>query len=237
MKDDDQHHPSRAILFRLHRPLARYFRTKRLRQFVADFNVDSTTRVLDLGGLAFYWTFLDNPPQVTIVNLEPPLDGAGPSRWVVADATRLPFRDGAFDVVFSNSLIEHIIDDAGRNAFAAEVQRVGRRFHVQTPNRWFPVEPHLMTPLIHFLPQGLQRRLVRNFTLWGWVARPTSDEAAGFLGLTKLIDRREFRSLFPAAIILKEKFLGLTKSFTAVGSTAQSDRVDPSAGRSSARAV
>jgi len=237
MEHEAKHHPSRTRLFRLHRPLARYFRTKRLQQFVADFSVDSTTRVLDLGGLAFYWTFLDEPPQVTIVNLEPPLDGAGSSCWVVADATRLPFRDGAFDVVFSNSLIEHIIDDADRKAFAAEVQRVGRHFHVQTPNRWFPVEPHLMTPLIHFLPTGAQRRLVRNFTLWGWVARPTSKEAACFLGLTKLIDRREFRSLFPAATILKEKFLGLTKSFTAVGSTSRAEGVDPAGGRSNAGTV
>ncbi len=225
------------MLFRLHRPVARYFRTRRLRRFVADFDVDSTTRVLDLGGLAFYWTFLDKPPQVTIVNLEPPLDGAGLSRWVVADATRLPFRDGAFDVVFSNSLIEHIIDDAARKAFAAEVHRVGRRFHVQTPNRWFPVEPHLMTPLIHFLPTGVQQKLVRNFTLWGWVARPTAAEAEGFLRLTKLIDRREFKGLFPAATILKEKFLGLTKSFTAVGATTRADRVDPAGGTSNAGTV
>ena len=88
MEHEAKHHPSRARLFRLHRPLARYFRTKRLQQFVADFSVDSTTRVLDLGGLAFYWTFLDEPPQVTIVNLEPPLDGAererGPFLWARA---------------------------------------------------------------------------------------------------------------------------------------------------------
>ena len=231
MDHESQHHPSRSKLYRLHRPLARYFRTKRLRRFVSDFNVDATTRILDVGGLAYYWSFLEAPPRVTIVNLEPPLDGAGSSNWVVADATRLPFRKGAFDIVFSNSLIEHIIDDGDRKAFVAEVQRVGQRFHVQTPNRWFPVEPHLMTPLIHFLPVGVQRKLVRNFTLWGWVSRPTSEEAEGFLGLTKLIDRREFQSLFPSATIVKERVLGLTKSFTAVGSA------PPTAGKPRAGAV
>ena len=218
MDRDATPHADRARLFRLHKPLARYFRTKRLRRFTSEFDVKSTTRVLDLGGLAYYWGFLDDPPAVTIVNLEPPVEGAGSSRWVVADATRLPFRNEAFDVVFSNSLIEHIIGDSDRKAFAAEVRRVGRRFCVQTPNRRFPIEPHLMTPLIHYLPRRFQKRLVRNFTLWGWIARPTPTEASGFLGLTKLIDRREFERLFPAATIICERFLGLTKSFTAVGS-------------------
>lgn len=229
MKSEAQHHPSRSRLFRLHRPVARYFRTKRLRRFLSDFNVDSTTHVLDVGGLAYYWSFLEDPPRVTIVNLEPPYDGAGSAAWVIADATRLPFPDGAFDVVFSNSLIEHIIGDEGRKAFAAEIQRVGRRFHVQTPNRWFFVEPHLMTPLIHFLPRSWQQRLVRNFTLWGWMTRPTGPEAEGFLDLTKLIDRREFRGLFPAARIVRERFLGLTKSFTAVGSVSQREEIRTSA--------
>ena len=218
MDRDATPHTGRARLLRLHRPVARYFRTKRLRWFTSVFDVKSTTRVLDLGGLAYYWDFLDEPPAVTIINLEPPVEGSGSSRWVVADATRLPFRNEAFDVVFSNSLIEHIIGDSDRKAFADEVRRVGRRFCVQTPNRRFPIEPHLMTPLIHFLPRRLQKRLVRNFTLWGWIARPTSAEASGFLGLTKLIDRREFELLFPGATIIREKFLGLTKSFTAVGS-------------------
>jgi hypothetical protein len=94
-----------------------------------------------------------------------------------------------------------------------------------------------MTPLIHFLPHGLQRKLVRNFTLWGWVARPTAAEAEGFLGLTKLIDRREFSSLFPAATILKEKFLGLTKSFTAEGTATPEERFERSGETSNARTV
>ena len=208
--------PSRARLFRLHRPIARYFRRKRLRQFWQRFQIGPETRVLDLGGYAYYWSFLDVAPAVTIANLEPPAEGSGSFNWVVADATRLPFRDNAFEIVFSNSLVEHIVHDDAREAFAAEVRRVGKRFYVQTPNRWFPVEPHLMTPLIHFLPLGLQRKLLRNFTLWGWIMRPNLAEASGFLGLTRLLDREEFQGLFPGAALLRERFLGLTKSFIAV---------------------
>ncbi len=175
------------------------------------------TRVLDVGGYAYYWSFLDEPPAVTILNIEPPVEGAGPFNWVVADAARLPFRDNAFEIVFSNSLLEHIAEDPARKAFAAEAQRVGRHYCVQTPNRWFPVEPHLLTPFIHFLPTKLQRKLVRNFTVWGWLTRPSPAEAAGFLAMTRLLDGAEVRDLFPQASIFRERFLGMTKSFIAAG--------------------
>jgi len=208
--------PSKARLFRLHRPIARYFRRKRLRQFWQRFRISPETRVLDLGGYAYYWHFLDEAPAVTIVNLEPPVEGADSFNWVVADATRLPFRDNAFEIVFSNSLVEHIVHDDGRKAFADEVRRVGKRYYVQTPNRWFPVEPHLMTPLIHFLPMRLQRKLVRNFTVWGWIMRESHAESSRYLDLTKLLDRAEFQRLFPGAGILRERFLGFTKSFIAI---------------------
>jgi hypothetical protein len=57
-------------------------------------------------------------------------------------------------------------------AFAEEIKRVGRRYFVQTPNKAFSLEPHVMTPLVNYLPKRWQRRLYRNFTLWGWLARP-----------------------------------------------------------------
>jgi len=210
---------SRARVFRFHRPLARYFRRRRLQAFRDRFRVGPQTRVLDVGGYAYYWSFLDEPPAVTILNIEPPVEGTGSFDWVVADAARLPFRDNAFEIVFSNSLLEHIADDGAREAFAAEARRVGRHYCVQTPNRWFPVEPHLLTPFIHYLPARLQRKLVRNFTVWGWLTRPSAAEAAGFLDLTRLLDRAEMRKLFPQASILRERFLGMTKSFIAVDSS------------------
>ena len=172
--------------------------------------------MLDVGGYSYYWNFLDRPPRVTILNLEPPLEGRDRFNWVIGDARRLPFRDRSFEVVFSNSLVEHILGETGRRAFAQEVRRVGERFCVQTPNRRFPVEPHLMTPLIHFFPKSIQRRLVRNFTVWGILGRPTREEGAAFLGLTELLDREEFTSLFPEAKLLPERFLGMTKSWMAV---------------------
>ena len=206
----------RRRILRFHRPFGRYFRTKRLRKFFRIFGLDERTRLLDVGGYSYYWGFLEHPTRVTILNLEPPVEGRGGFDWVIGDARRLPFRDRAFGVVFSNSLVEHILGEGGRRAFAHEVRRVGERFYVQTPNRWFPVEPHLMTPLIHFLPRPLQRRLVRNFTVWGILGRPSHEEAVGFLGLTELLERKELQGLFPRARLWRERFLGLTKSWIAV---------------------
>lgn len=175
------------------------------------------TRVVDLGGYSYYWGYLSPRPRVTIVNLEPPAQLEPGFDWVIADGRRLPFRDGAFDVAFSNSVIEHIPLDEDRRAYAAETARVGRTYYVQTPYRWFPVEPHLMTPLIHYLPKSWQRPLLPYCTVWGLLHKPTPQGCDDFLRDIRLLDAADLRRLFPGAAIWKERALGLLKSITAVG--------------------
>ena len=97
--------------------------------------------------------------------------------WVAGDGRSLPFRDGSFDVVFSNSVIEHVGDAASQRRFAREVARVGRAYWVETPNRWFPVEQHLLTPLVHWLPAAWQGAIVPRFTVVG--ARTRDARTAG----------------------------------------------------------
>ena len=72
--------------------------------------------------------------------------------YVQGDACALPFADRAFDVVFSNAVIEHVGDRERQHLFVREALRVGRRVFVTTPNRWFPVELHTRLPLVHWLP-------------------------------------------------------------------------------------
>ena len=140
----------------------------------------------------------------------------GVPRRVRGDARDLPFADGAFDVAFSNSVIEHVGAWEDQCRFAAEIRRVAPRLWVQTPNRWFPVEPHFVAPMVHFLPRRAQPVVARWATPWGWENRPTAEQARAFVGSIRLLTFREMRELFPDCEILRERWMGMTKSFIAV---------------------
>jgi hypothetical protein len=103
---------------------------------------------------------------------------------------------------------------------AAEMQRVGRRWFVQTPNRHFPIEPHFLFPFFQYLPIEARAYLLSKTRL-GWMARvPDRHEARKVVEGVRLLDRDEMRELFPGSAILEERFAGLVKSFVASGSRA-----------------
>lgn len=204
---------------RLHAPIGRYFRGRRFRRIAETFGISERSTVLDIGGAAYYWDFFAAVPRVVIVNRQKPESTGCRFPWVIADARHLPFRDHAFDLAFANSVVEHIPGRENRIAFAKETARVGRGYYVQTPYRWFPVEPHLYTPLIHYLPKRLQRPLLRNFTVWGVLQRPTPEGCDDFLRDIDLLTTRQLRGLFPHAAIWKERAFGLLKSIAAVRGT------------------
>ena len=194
----------------------KFFRKRRMRHFEIKFAIDSKSLVLDVGGSPFNWSFLSFFPRLVILNLEPPIEQNCNVAWIVANGCNLPFKDNAFDVVYSNSVIEHLGTIDNQRHFADEIARVGRRYYVQTPNKWFPIEPHYITPMIHWLPHRLQRRLLRNFTVLGLLTRPSSKECYEFLKEICLLDERELQGLFPGAEIWKERCLGFIKSLIVV---------------------
>ena len=113
-------------------------------------------------------------------------------------------------------MIEHLGYFENQQLFAAECRRVGLSYYVQTPNKFFFIEPHLITPFIHWLPHRVQRLLLRNFTVWGWITRPTKKECESFMNEVRLLSARDLQRLFPDAEIQHERFLGLSKSIMAV---------------------
>lgn len=205
-----------ALLPRLRGFLRRRFRPRRMRLFVETFQVTPDHRIIDVGGYIPDWNDVQPQPQVLVVNLEPMDRRKGSIRKVQGDGRRLSWPDGSFDVAFSNSVIEHAGGWEDQQAFAREVARVAHGYFVQTPNRWFPIEPHTLAPFIHFLPAAWQPWLVRRLSPWAWFVRPTPEQVAAFLSCIRLLDAGEMRALFPDATIVRERFCGLTKSIIAV---------------------
>ena len=154
-------------------------------------------RIVDVGCGSAGLLALD--PGLRVVGLDARPQPGYPGELVLGDARALPFEDGEFDIAYSNSLIEHVAP-ADRPLVAAEIRRVARRWFVQTPNLWFPLEPHVLVPGYQFLPRAWQRRLPRGHDEW-----------------IRLLDARELHGLFPDAAILRERVGPLTKSLMAVG--------------------
>jgi SAM-dependent methyltransferase len=201
--------------------VSRRFRARRMRRFVRDFSITPHTRVLDIGGTPYNWTLAPVQPRLTLLNM-PRAREAAPEGldWVDGDGCALPFGDGSFDVIFSNSVIEHLGTPERQRRFAEEVARVGKRYCVQTPNRWFPVESHLLTPWVHYLPKRWQAPLVRRWTVWAMLTGIQGERKQfyieHYLDEVRLLDHRELQALFPRAMVVRERFLGLTKSLMAV---------------------
>jgi hypothetical protein len=195
--------------------LQRRFRRRRMEQFARTFGLTAETRVLDVGGDLWNWQFIAIRPRLTVLNVLPPPAQLPPDvTWVVGDATSLPFGDEAFDIAYSNSVVEHLGTSANQQQFAHEVRRVASAYYVQTPNRWFPIEPHLMAPLIHYMPRAWQRPLY-PWTPWALMERATPEALDRQFRELRLLTAGELRTLFPSAEIVTERAVGLAKSFIA----------------------
>ncbi len=197
------------------------FRARRMQDFIQRFGVNPQTRILDVGGTPSNWLLTGVRPQVTLLNMPRGQERreAGTFTWISGDGCQLPFRDQSFEIVFSNSVIEHVGTRDQQRRFAREIQRVGRRYWVQTPNRWFPIEPHLLTPFVHWLPRNWQRAWVTKWTVWDFVERPSPDRREfyiqHYLNDIRLLSASELAALFPDARILRERSLDFTKSLIA----------------------
>jgi len=206
-------------IHRVYETLFRGFRRRRMRAFAETFRPHAGTAILDVGGTPLNWSLLGCDSDLTLLNLALP-EGfetlPGNYSFVVGDAIDLEFEDGAFDIAFSNSLIEHLETPERQRAFAREIRRVARAVWVQTPARSFPFEPHLLAPFIHWLPPRWQKRLARYFTGWGLISRPSRERVARVVDEIRLLGHADMRDLFPDCEIRRERFLGLTKAYVAV---------------------
>jgi SAM-dependent methyltransferase len=162
----DVYPTSRGPLARLASPYAARSRRRRHERFFALTRLPAGARILDVGCGRLGLRALEPDLDITGLDLAPAPDYPGPI--VQGDPTEgLPFADNEFDLVYCNSVIEHV-PRARRAAFAAELRRVGRNWYVQTPAWSFPIEPHALLPFAHWIPVRLRRRYWRLGAAGNW---------------------------------------------------------------------
>lgn len=202
------------------------FRLKRFGRFlgIADEIIagKGICRIIDIGGRMEHWAALsdlwrDRNIEVTLVNLETEIITQPGFQSLAADARDLTrFADNAFDLVYSNSVIEHVGQWADQKRMASEARRVAPRRFVQTPNYWFPLEPHFRMPFIHWLPEPWRIAIVRAHACGFYPKAKNIDEARSILDDAKLLDFAAMQTLFPDSTIEREKVALLTKSLIAI---------------------
>lgn len=180
--------------------------------------------LLDIGGTRGFWgvwgdLFDWSKISITCVNHDPTHYAEGETRieMVQGDARNLSaFSDRAFDIVFSNSVIEHVGQWDDMKAMAREVRRLAPSYLVQTPDFWFPIEPHSRALFLHWAPEPIGYRMVMTRAGGKWGRQKSVDAAMHHLHSARLLDVRQMRTLFPDATIRRERFLGLPKSILAI---------------------
>lgn len=172
-------------------------------------------KILDLGGYPDFWNDVDLPLDITCLNL--PGSGITERNYkshhhitcIEGDACSMPYlKPGDFDVIFSNSVIEHVGNEQKRSDFASEVLRLSDKYWIQTPSKYFPIEAHCGMPFWWFYPTSF-----RSFILKRWKKKlPAWTE---MVANTSIVNRSELKKIFPNCQIQNELFFIIPKSLIA----------------------
>ncbi len=225
----------------LYRQIFKIWRRKRFHLFLRLIQPASTDLLLDIGGYPSFWT--EHPPQrvkrIDTLNIydAPWNQAAAPDfdiRTLVGDGCALPLETQSYDIAFSNSVIEHVGSWERQQQFACEVRRVANALWVQTPAYECPIEPHYLTPFVHYLPRSLQKKILRWGTVYGWITRPSQEAVNEAVDTTRLLRKSEMQQLFPDCEILTERMLGfIPKSYVAL--RRRTERAQPHQARADQR--
>lgn len=198
---------------------ARQRRLARFMEYVSD--LPRPVTILDIGGTNGFWEIGglagDLSYSITLVNTFEQEQVHPNIIPLMGDATQMgDLEDQSFDVAFSNSVIEHLFTYENQQAMAQEVRRIGRRLWVQTPNFWFPIEPHFRFFGWQWLPTPIRIAILQRRRC-GWRGpMPDREHASARVREVRLLRKSEMGRLFPGAVLQPEWFYGLVKSWTAV---------------------
>ena len=199
--------------------LSNRMRSKRFRRFEQLVEpLPRPLRIIDFGGTPEFWEQRGwgrrDDVHITAVNIQPRISFRPNFRPVFGDVADLSeFADNSFDIAFSNSVIEHLFTFERQVAMAKELQRVAPVFWLQTPNYWFPIEPHFHLPGWQWLPLRVRKAVIRRRRC-GWRGPcPDAELADQIVREVRLLTRRQLQRLFPTAAIVPERSCGLVKSW------------------------
>ena len=197
-------------------------RRRKWELFLSAFQPTATHSVLDVGFSNLEYSGTDNfleknyphPEMITALGVETPTEFQPRYPMVRAveyDGAAFPFEDDTFDIAWSNAVLEHVGTHATRRdseiLFLTEIARVSKRAFVTTPNRWFPVEVHTRTPILHWLPKRFFDRYLH--------ARSQEWAAGDYMDLLSVQDLRDV--LRAAGItryrIVYNRLFGMTLDF------------------------
>jgi len=196
------------------------FRRKRFEQLLAIIeDLPKPVKILDAGGTVDFWKQMGyancDHLEVSVLNIEKENTDETKIKFIIGDARDLSlFCDNEFDIVFSNSVLEHVGTPDDQRKMASEIMRTGKNYFVQTPNYYFPAEPHFLFPFFQFLPFRLKVMVAKFFRL-GWLPKTSdSEEIRKRINSIRLLTSKDLVKMFPGCKLLREKFFFLTKSFT-----------------------
>lgn len=204
----------------------RYKRIKPLLDLISvAYKDNGYVSIIDIGGTESYWSmippnfFTEHKVTITLVNLPHPdvPSDHGIFKFMEADGCDLSeISDHQYHIAHSNSVIEHVGDWNRMKQFSSEFKRIAKSYFIQTPSFWFPIEPHFMMPIFHWLPRPTRVFLVSKFQLGHWRKASSIDEAVQIVETARLLNHKMFSALFPDIEIHTERFFGISKSYVAV---------------------
>ncbi len=214
-------------------------RLKRKKIFIDSFNITEETKILDLGSengrnISFILDGVSiKKENIYIADIDEAVIKEGQKLFgfnpvLINENGSIPFDDKFFDIVYCSSVIEHVtvpkdlvwstaepdrfVLEAKKNQqrFANEINRIGKEFFIQTPNKNFLIESHSWLPFLGFVSHTIQIQLLK-FSNKFWIKKTVPD--------FYLLDKTYLSYLFPDSIIKKETSAFMVKSIMAIKSS------------------
>lgn len=188
-------------------------------------NSNGKCNLLDIGGSEYYWMlnreFLDNNVnkiRITLTNIdenEISVEKSNMFKVKHGDAMSSELYVGDYNLIHSNSVIEHVGNWGVIRRIATNIVERDAPYYIQTPNYWFPIEPHFRMIGFQWLSLSMRARLLLKRSR-GFRSAKTFDEAMDSVQSVNLLTYFQMKELFPDAEIVRERLGPLTKSFMAI---------------------